>query len=149
MSAICCKPPYYNPGGVIFQKIYLPISLADDGIIVPLHPTLYSLLQRDSTFPSVEKSEKLVGNDSHIALIRVAMAATSPTFPRLMQAANQPKVISKYTESRQTRKQLADIKPKYWQALHPIHPISYTSKDSMKVRSEQAAGEWKDNWSNN
>ena len=50
MSAICCKPPYYNPGGVIFQKIYLPVFLANDGIIVPLHPTLYSLLQRDSTF---------------------------------------------------------------------------------------------------
>ena len=36
-------------GGVIFQKIYLTISLADDGIIVPLHPTLYSLLQREDT----------------------------------------------------------------------------------------------------
>ena len=77
VSAMRCKPPRYNRGGVIFQKIYLFVSLADDEIIVPLHPTLYSLLQREDT--KVGGSRQGGGATSRCAGSRTAEAAAGRT----------------------------------------------------------------------
>ena len=64
-------------GGVIFRKIYLPVFLANDGIIVPLHPTLYSLLQREDT--KVGGSRQGGGATSRCAGSRTAEAAAGRT----------------------------------------------------------------------